>query len=292
MTLTKSQRVKIIRDVAAHLGPDSWTDIDLVLSQFGLPTTNEWQGEKSDYVVKMIEGASDSDLIELGEHFGMEFAGKEASHAPDIAPSYWRDGQLRVFISHLTGQREQAGQVQAALERFGMSGFVAHNDIHPTTEWQIEIETALSTCDLLVALVHPEFVTSKWCDQEVGYALGRGVPVFVVRCGADPHGFVSRFQAFNGNGKSPFQIAQDLFEASIDHKKLQGKMADIVIDLFVNSGSFAAAKERANYVDRLKIWEKSYSDRIEKALKQNDQIYGSWGVPEQVSKLLSKWIAA
>lgn len=69
-------------------------------------------------------------------------------------------------------------------------------------------------------------------------------------------------------------------------------MADIVIDLFVNSGSFAAAKERANYVDRLKIWEKSYSDRIEKALKQNDQIYGSWGVPEQVSKLLSKWIAA
>lgn len=47
MTLTKSQRVKIIRDVAAHLGPDSWTDIDLVLSQFGLPTTNEWQGERA-----------------------------------------------------------------------------------------------------------------------------------------------------------------------------------------------------------------------------------------------------
>lgn len=292
MKLSKSQRVKVIQDVANHLGLESWTHIDLVLSQFGLPTTNEWHGEQSSYVVKMIEDAKDDDLVELGEHFGMEFAGKVPTLVPDNEPDYWRNGQLKVFISHLTDQREQAGQIKTALDRYGMSGFVAHNDINPTVEWQIEIERALSTCDMLVALLHPDFVASKWCDQEVGYTLGRGVPVFVVRYGTDPHGFVSRFQAFNGHLKTPFQTAKELFEASFDHKKLQHKMADVAIDLFVNSGSFGIAKERVGYVERLKIWEPSYSARVEKALKQNDQINGSWGVPAQVTKLLKKWESA
>jgi hypothetical protein len=289
MKLTKSQRVKVIQDVASHLGPEDWTTVDLVLSQFGLPTTNEWQGSTSSYVIKMIEEASDDELVELGQHFGMEFEGADLAVAPDKVPEYWSDGHLRVFISHLTGHKQQAADLQIAMRRYGMSGFVAHNDINPTVEWQIEIETALSTCDLLVALIHPDFAASKWCDQEIGYALGRGIPVFAVRCGADPHGFVSRFQAFNGNVKTPIQLAKELFEAAIDHKKLQDKMADIVIDLFVTSGSFATAKERVGYVERLKVWDSSYTARIEKALKQNDQIYGSWGVPEQVKKLLKKW---
>jgi hypothetical protein len=175
MKLTKSQRVKVIQDVASHLGPDDWTDIDLVISQFGFPTTNEWHGEKSAYIIKMIEGASDEALVELGQHFGMEFEGNDTSAAPEKKPEYWKDGHLRVFISHLTAHCKQAADLQTAMRRYGMRGFVAHNDINPTVEWQIEIETALATCDVLVALLHPDFVASKWCDQEIGYALGRGI---------------------------------------------------------------------------------------------------------------------
>ena len=97
------------------------------------------------------------------------------------------------------------------------------------------------------------------------------------------------FQAFNGQGKTPLQIAKELFEAAIDHKKLQNRMADVVVGLFVNSGSFAAAKERIAYVERLKVWEASYSRRLTKAVKNNGQISGSWGVSAQVAKLVKKW---
>jgi hypothetical protein len=290
MKLSKSQRVKVIQDISSHLAMEDWTGVDLVLKQFGLPTSDNWSSDKGSYVIKMIGDAKDDDLVELGEHFGMTFPGKDPSAAAEKeTPPYWKDGHLKAFISHLTTEREQAAHLQSAMLRYGMSGFVAHNDINPTLEWQIEIETALATCDVLVAMIHPDFVASKWCDQEIGYALGRGVPVFAVRCGADPHGFVSRFQAFNGNGKTPPQIAKELFEASIDHKKLQDKMADVVIDLFVKSGSFATAKERVTYVERLKVWDPSYSARIEKAVKVNDQIGGSWGVPDQVANLVKKW---
>jgi hypothetical protein len=287
MKLTKSQRVKIIQDISSHLENEPWNNIDLILTQFSLPTTDEWpNGDRKSYVVGMIGKAKDEELIELGEHFGMQLT-ENATPTPETP--YWKEGQLKVFISHLTSHREQAAHIQTAMQKFGMSGFVAHNDINPTLEWQIEIETALSTCDVLVALIHPGFVDSKWCDQEIGFALGRGIPVFTVRCGADPHGFASRFQAFNGNGKTPLQISEELFEASVTHKKLQAKMADILIDLFVNSGNFNAAKSRVSYLERLKVWDPSYSVRITKAVKNNSQISGSWGVPDQVTTLIKKW---
>lgn len=287
MKLTKSQRVKVIQDISSHLENEPWNNIDLILTQFSLPTTDEWPtGDRKSYVVGMIGKSKDDELIELGEHFGMQLT---ENAAPTPETPYWKEGQLKVFISHLTSHREQAAHIQTAMQKFGMSGFVAHNDINPTLEWQIEIETALSTCDVLVALIHPGFVESKWCDQEIGFALGRGIPVFTVRCGADPHGFASRFQAFNGNGKTPLQISEELFEASVTHKKLQAQMADILIDLFVNSGNFNAAKSRVSYLERLKVWDPSYSVRIAKAAKNNSQISGSWGVPDQVTKLIKKW---
>jgi nucleoside 2-deoxyribosyltransferase len=56
-------------------------------------------------------------------------------------------------------------------------------NIEPTKEWQNEIEAALSTCDALVALLHPGFHVSMWTDQEIGYAMGRGIPVYSVGFG-------------------------------------------------------------------------------------------------------------
>ena len=42
--------------------------------------------------------------------------------------------------------------------------------------------------------------------------MGRGIPVFSVRLGQVPYGFIGRFQAFNGNGKSQKDLATELFE--------------------------------------------------------------------------------
>jgi hypothetical protein len=108
---------------------------------------------------------------------------------------------LRLFVTHLATYRAFAGELQEALLPLGISCFVAHNDIEPTLEWQAQIETALATCDALVALLHAKFHESKWTDQEIGFAMGRGVPACTVRLGETPYGFIGRFQAFNGNGK-------------------------------------------------------------------------------------------
>lgn len=289
MALKKTQRVKTIQTIANHLSPEDWTTIDLTLKQFGFPITDDWSSDKKSYVVKMVADGDDEDLLELAEHFGLDTFGSSSGIATVDDRPYWEEGKLRAFISHLSGNKKQATDLQAQLGSFGVSCFVAHKDIHPTSEWQTEIETALSTCELLIALVYPDFQNSQWCDQEIGYALGRGVPVFSIRCGADPTGFVSRFQAFTGSGKTSAVIAQEIFEAAIIHKKLQRRMADILVNLFVNSGSFSTAKRRIGYLERLKVWDPSYSTRIAQSVADNDQVRGSWGVPEQVEQLIAKW---
>src|SRR4029077_15913647 len=144
---------------------------------------------------------------------------------------FWRKGILRVFVTHLAAHRVFVGELQEALLPFGISCFVAHTDIEPTSVWQAEIETALATCDALVALLHPNFHASNWTDQEIGFAIGHGVPAFAVRFGQDPYGFIGRFQAFNGNGKTPAALARELFDAYRKNKQTQRRMSEVLVGL-------------------------------------------------------------
>ena len=81
---------------------------------------------------------------------------------------------------------------------FGVSCFVAHKDIQPTKAWQDEIERALANMDGFVALMTVDFHDSDWADQEVGFALARGVPIIAVRLGRNPYGFIGKFQGLPG----------------------------------------------------------------------------------------------
>jgi hypothetical protein len=196
---------------------------------------------------------------------------------------------LRLFLTHLATHRRFVADLQEALWDYGISGFVAHNDIEPTQEWQTQIETALATCDALVALLHPDFHLSNWTDQEIGFAMGRGAPVFSVRFGQDPYGFIGRFQAFDGRGKTAQQLARELFEAYRKNKQTEAVMAAALVKLLEETNNFAAAKERIGYLEELETWDASFSARVKGALKNNSQVSDAWGVPDRINALVRKW---
>lgn len=237
--MTPSQRVTLLKEISGRLAAEEWPVIDVTLDHFGLPTSDEWQGDRISYILHMMKDASDSVLVELAVHTG--FAVEHVA-MPSVEPTFWHSGMFRLFISHLSSHKKFAAQLQTALWDLGVTAFVAHKDIEPTREWQTQIETALSTADALVALLHPGFHASNWTDQEIGFAMGRGVPVFSVRLGQDPYGFIGRFQAFAGNEKTASTLAQELFHSFRKNKRCQGKMAEPLVRLFENSSSFAEAK--------------------------------------------------
>jgi hypothetical protein len=87
---------------------------------------------------------------------------------------------------------------------------VAHEDIHPTLEWQLEIEKALWNMDAFLAVHTVGFRNSIWTQQEIGFALGRGIKVISLKMGEDPTGFISKRQALARKGRQAEQIAVEI----------------------------------------------------------------------------------
>jgi len=63
-----AERIAAIRESATLLSQQEWADIDLVLTQYGLPTTDIYQGDRYHYVLDMIQGESDGSLSALHQY--------------------------------------------------------------------------------------------------------------------------------------------------------------------------------------------------------------------------------
>ena len=102
---------------------------------------------------------------------------------------------LFIFLSHKDEIKDEVQKLKEGLERYGVNAFVAHSDIPAGTEWQNEILGALEDMDAFVPVLTKDFPDSPWTDQEVGYAIAKGVPIVPIRLGLDPYGFMGKFQA-------------------------------------------------------------------------------------------------
>ncbi len=277
------ERLTYIKEIARRLAPEEWSEIDLTLKQFDLPWVEQWSGDKIGYIIQMVEDASDDVLIELAAHLGFG-----ESFNQQQKPSFWIPNRFRMFISHISAKKDHAAQLQFELERFAISGFVAHADITPTKEWQNEIELALNTMDAIVALLHEGFKESNWTDQEIGVAIGRGVLVIPIKFDLDPYGFIGKFQAIQGAGKELSAIAEKMFTILIQDPKSSLRMTESVIDLFAESGSYAEAKSNVELLAECPKLTKEMKNKVAEAANLNSQIRDAYGVPEKVSKLVKE----
>lgn len=64
--MNTAQRIDTKKEIAGLLGQREWAEIDLILEEHGLPTTNNWHGDGHDqYVIDMMRQASDETILEL-----------------------------------------------------------------------------------------------------------------------------------------------------------------------------------------------------------------------------------
>lgn len=200
----------------------------------------------------------------------------------------WEANHFKLFISHVSLQKDTAHGLKEALKQYQISTFVAHDDIEPTRQWQDEIEEALRSMDVLVALLTPGFHKSKWTDQEVGYAIGSGKLVIPLRLGADPHGFIGKFQGYTIKKDTPYTtIAKDLFQTIARHPTTSRRMAGALTQRFEGACSWASAKSTMGLLEECLVIPEELLKRIEAAEKNNCQISDSWSVPDRI-KILSQ----
>jgi len=211
--MTTFDKIKLIKAISEFLSQEDWSFIDLHLNEFELPTSETYSGNKESYIIEHLQKGRVENIIKLGEYLFPS----EKEELTSINPHFWKDGYFKLFISHLAKEKVETETLKVILEKYGITGFVAHTDIEPTKEWQKEIELALRTCDSLVALMVDGFHDSNWTDQEIGYALGRDLLIIPIRMGQDPYGFIGKFQAISF--KDINSVANEIFHTLQKSKK-------------------------------------------------------------------------
>jgi len=207
----------------------------------------------------------------------------------DIVTDYWTNNYFRLFISHHSKIKEKANSLRDHLKNFGICGFVAHVDIEPTKNWQFIIESALISCNCLIAYLTDEFHSSKWTDQELGIAYGLGKKIISIRAGANPYGFIGKFQALNMNQKSMKLIANEIFSILVEDENLKKELSQGVVEMFINSFSYKDAINNLKVLQKLKYLDKNLIEKLEASIKENRQIKKSFGVPEKLKNFLSNF---
>ena len=200
-----------------------------------------------------------------------------------VQEQLWDKGKYRIFISHKTEDKNEVAKLKLKLALYGISCFVAHEDISPTKRWADEIENALFSMDCCVAIMTPEFHESDWTDHELGCAYGRHVPVIAIRMGKDPYGLIGRFQALTASWDT---LPQALVELLIQHNK----MKDAFIGAIENCTSFDDANKLAKIFPKIDKMAPSQITKIISVVNNNTQVSGSYGFDGNKERFYGKGI--
>ena len=211
-------------------------------------------------------------------------AEEDSIHIEQI--KFWRQGYFRLFLSHISKHKVEASQIQKTLAKCAISVFVAHEDIEPTKEWQNEIELALSSMDALAVLLTEGFSESKWCDQEVGVAIGRKVLVVPIRAGIDPYGFIGKYQGIAGLSKETEELCSNVFDILAKHDTTKTRITTALVAKLCGAESFAESKTTVGLLSSLKenITPKM-AEKLLAAAESNGQVYNSFGVVDKIKEL-------
>lgn len=306
--MTAAERIRLISEAAKALTERPTHELQLILRQFGFETwefdsPSGWDSLSTrEYCIRQIERGADDSISNL--HGYLLDDGASVALPDD---GLWSDLPGRVFISHIHQVREFAGNVKQVLaSRYAMTAFVAHNDINPSRRWRDSIKSALATCHVFVALLDEGFHKSQWCDQEVGWALARRIPILPVHpVGYDRdngrNGFLEEHQdvCLDGAGGSTEErwLADKIFESFVSpHPKIADIQVKVIVEAFVRSGSFNSTRRFWKLIENQPVIATEQLRRLEYAVNSNRQVYEAVStgpsyarIPELVKAVVEKF---
>lgn len=273
------ERIDIITRIATQLAArDDWDEIDLILEQFGFPTMWAWEGDEKSYIIECVKGAANGDLVTLDQYL-------MGQSRPADEP--WEDTGFRLFLSHVVSQKRTAHSLKTELGFYGVDAFVAHDDIPAGKEWRVVIESALHSCNALAGLLHEGFRESPWCDQEVGMAIGRGIPVVPIQFDLHPYGFFGSVQAVKkAVSRNPKNLARSVVQILVKDKRTSEKLTQAIVNRLARATSF----DQANQLSRIlaedaPLLSKGQVQGLRVAEKENDQLQGAFDFDDHLSSI-------
>lgn len=275
MALSRRDRIRLKTQlVEALAGPEwTWDRTNILLNEFGFDSLSDDRFGPS--IAEMISDATDDAVVEMYAVV-MDVDADEVQEAVATAADdgNWKRGYARVFLSHSALHKQFVGEVASELAVVGIHGFVAHDAMEYSKPWQLQIEQALRTMQAFVALVHPEVNQSAWCQQEIGWALGRRVPHYVLRVGVDPAGFIGRDQWPSVVDQTPKQVASVISAWVTKLPDLGPAVFDGLLEALRSAQNYVDAGATAERIEALGTLSDGQLAEIDRVWWTNDQLYG------------------
>lgn len=267
----------------------TYSDINAYLKAHSVDVTKPTSGANSKwiYTKELLVDVSNEILLRIANELNIPHNSVITSTNSTIEANFWLPSHFKLFISHISSFKKTTGILQTALKTYGISGFVAHVDIEPTKEWLDEIEAGLHSMDALVAILMPGFKESNWTDQEVGFAVGRGVLIIPIIKGVNPYGFISKYQGLHGDGKSIADVAENIFQILSTSAKTRTKMLTCLIETSLQSTTDEEALEKLKLIEKVKNIPLMHLERLRDAAPAST-IFSDGKALAALNKLLTK----
>lgn len=268
------ERTTLVLQISAAMASYDWADADYLLDEHAVPPLppNKFASHTKGLVRERLRLSEDGVIQEVGQTVGVVAVPANAIPQPDHGLE--SGGPPLLFVSHTSAHKSEVSAIKTALAPWGVVAFVAHEEIEPTREWQIEIERALQSCDALLAYVTDDFPASRWTDQEVGWAYGRRVPVFAVRAGCDPYGFIGKFQGirYGREAKDVDPLIETLVQKLLEDDRTSGKATPGVVTAFCGSHTFDTTRSRFSLLTKIPRLSPDHVRELREAMESNSQI--------------------
>lgn len=279
--MDKSTRIRLLQQVRDALGELRWDDTDLLLAEFGFGSFPEGVDDLSMTEWLRTQGTED-DLLALARHLAVPAATDAAGDVADstTASAGGEPSRLLLFASHLSSQRAFVGQVELGLKEAGITLFVAHDSIPIDADWQPEIADALRRCDAAVAFVHKGLHDSYYCMQEVGWLLGRGVPIARLLFDEAPKGLLGEKQGINARVMSATDVTTAVVDYVAAKPELQPQLATSLVHAMKDSVAFRVTDLAWFRLRELEDLTLQQSTTLLEAAEEQDQVFrasvGGW----------------
>jgi hypothetical protein len=276
----EEQRETLMRMICDVLCTRTRNDIGEFLDRYALKP-DQYSFGRFSYAQSTIQRADNPTLLTMCDELQLDI---ERWTTEALNP--WKPARFRLFFSHSSDDHGLVAKIAEALESYGIYSFVAHKDIKPQANWEDVIEYALGTADAMVALVNDKFAASSYCNQEVGWALGRGLVCASIMMGLSPVGFTKRFQGIP-HSSDPAAQAGQIFVVLAEHRKTSALMADNLVAKLEESNTWEEASALASNLPKCKRWSPTALVRLGDAVRYGQKVSQAWGIPDAVEAVFA-----
>ena len=179
-------------------------------------------------------------------------------------------GTILVFVSYSSDDKILAGRIKRILEGYGLSVFLAHDDIPPLREWQEEMSKNLDKCDVFIPIFTSSFCTSEWTDQEVGIVFGLKKLIIPFKVDAAPYGFISKIQACKLDVENPVSTCKKIINVLKDNG-FSERVFDCLLRDLESAPTFDYAKETVKELIEYENLNKEQINQIIRIVIRNNQ---------------------